>query len=300
MKHFYTLGLAVLLGLMLLTDRPHPAAGLEPPKAAADDRIVNTIGMKLKRIQAGKFLMGANDSGRKQEQPVHEVVLTRPFYIGVHEVTVGQFRQFVAATNYRTAAEKTNAEVTWQKPGQEQTVQHPVVCVTWTDAVAFCDWLSKKEGEKYALPTEAQWEYCCRAGTQTKYSFGDDDQELVNYAWINRNAGQKKKTQPVGQLRPNPWGLYDMHGNVREWCADYYRSDYYQKSPKEDPPGPGDSEPFNRARETRVIRGGSWFRTEGYCPSSFRLPHGNDQAGYASDAVGFRVVRLPADKRAQP
>jgi formylglycine-generating enzyme required for sulfatase activity len=203
---------------------------------------------------------------------------------------VGQFRQFAQAAKYQTAPEKAQAAATWQKPGFEQTDEHPVVCVTWNDAVAFCEWLSQKEGKPCALPTEAQWEYCCRAGTQTRFSFGDDEKELVQYAWIGRNAG--KKTHPVGQLKPNPWGLYDMHGNVREWCADYYRSDYYQKSPKEDPPGPDSSEPFNRAKETRVIRGGGWFRTEGYCPSSFRLTHGNDQAGYASSAVGFRVVLL--------
>jgi serine/threonine protein kinase len=159
--------------------------------------LVNSIGMKLVPIPPGKFLMGAPDDEpvrRDHEGPQHEVVLTRPFYIGVYDVTVGQFRAFVKETGYRTEAEtsgegatvlitdseaKMDPKANWQNPGFEQTDDHPVVCVSWNDAKAFCDWLSKKEGKTYALPTEAQWEYVCRAGSTTRFYCGDDEQELV-------------------------------------------------------------------------------------------------------------------------
>jgi formylglycine-generating enzyme required for sulfatase activity len=298
MKSIRGVLLAVLVGLMALAARPDLPAG-ESSARAAEDVLTNSLGMKLKLVPAGKFLMGAKDGGSKGQAPEHEVAITKPFSIGMHEVTVGQFRQFAEAAKYQTQPEKDNATPTWRKPPFEQADDHPVVCVSWVDAAAFCAWLSNKEGKRYALPTEAQWEYCCRAGSQTKYSFGDDDADLPRYAWYSRNAG--KKTHPVGQLQPNAWGLYDMHGNVREWCADYYKKDYYRHSPREDSPGPTSSDPFNKARETRVIRGGGWFRPEGYCPSAFRLDHGNDQAGYHSGAVGFRVVLLPdAGKGSRP
>jgi formylglycine-generating enzyme required for sulfatase activity len=292
-RYRFFLGIIALGGLVLANQAQTNDAKQSP---GPEGLIVNSIGMKLKWVPAGKFLMGTKDGGPKGQSPEHEVVLTKPFYMGIHEVTVGQWRQFVEATKYQTKPEKDGATPTWAKPPFVQTDEHPVVCVGWVDAVAFCEWLTKKEASgaaprgKYALPTEAQWEYCCRAGSQATYCFGDDDKELLQYAWIGRNAG--KKTHPVGQLKPNAWGLYDMHGNVREWCADYYQLTYYKNSPKEDPAGPTKSDPFNYAKETRVIRGGGWFRTEGYCPSAFRLPHGNDQAGYHSDAVGFRVVLL--------
>jgi formylglycine-generating enzyme required for sulfatase activity len=156
--------------------------------------INNSIGIKLALIPPGQFLMGSPDgeaSGETNIEPPHEVVITKPFYMGVHDVTVGQFKAFVKVKNYQTEAElgdgarrffpnggwKIDPNANWQNPGFEQTDEHPVVCVSWNDARAFCEWLSAKEGKHYALPTEAQWEYGCRAGSQTKFYFGDDDQE---------------------------------------------------------------------------------------------------------------------------
>jgi formylglycine-generating enzyme required for sulfatase activity/serine/threonine protein kinase len=260
--------------------------------------LVNSIGMKLAPIPPGKFLMGSPDdeAGREaHEGPQHEVVITRPFYIGVYNVTVGQFKAFVKEKGYQTEAEtsggayrlfpdgdwKNDPEANWQNPGFEQTDDHPVVCVSWYDAKAFCDWLSDKEGKQYALPTEARWEHSCRAGSRTKFSFGDDDQELVQYAWYNANA--QMKTHPVGQKKPNAWGLYDMHGNVWQWTADWYGGDYYQKSPKEDPPGPS-------AGGSRVLRGGDWYGVAGDCRAARR--RGLHAPSGRNTHIGFRVVLL--------
>ena len=182
--------------------------------------------MKLAPIPPGKFLMGSpdNETGRNaSEGPQHEVVLTGPFYMGVHDVTVGQFKAFVKETGYQTekgggayrfadGSWQLDPLANWQNPGFEQSDDHPVVCVSWNDANAFCNWLSKKEKRMYQLPTEAQWEYACRAGTTTAYSFGDDPKDLGDYAWYQDNSGNH--THPVGGKKPNPWGLYDMHGNV--------------------------------------------------------------------------------------
>src|SRR5262249_1415547 len=141
-----------------------------------EDRIVNSIGMKLQRIPAGKFVMGSppSEARRTNDEDQHEVAITRPFAIGVTAVTVGQFGAFVHTTGHKTEAEKANDRFTWRQPGFEQPDDHPVVCVNWYDAVAFCDWLSQKEGKKYTLPTEAQWEYCGRAGSASTYYFGED------------------------------------------------------------------------------------------------------------------------------
>ena len=128
----------------------------------------------------------------------------------------------------------------------EQSDDFPVGNVSWNDAVAFCEWLSKKEGRNYRLPTEAEWEYACRAGSQTAYFFGDNPRQLLQYAHVG------KQTRPMGQLKHNPWGLYNMYGNQWQWTADWYASDYYLKSPKEDPTGPASG-------ITRVMRGGSPF-----------------------------------------
>jgi formylglycine-generating enzyme required for sulfatase activity len=135
------------------------------------------------------------------------------------------------------------------------------VFVDWKNANDYCLWLSKKEGKKYRLPTEAEWEHCCRAGTKTQYSFGDNDGELLRYGWINTNS--QGKAQPVKELDPNPWGLHDMHGNVWKWCQDVYDPNYYQTSPKQDPPGPSAGRP-------RVVRGGSWTVAAVHCRSAFR------------------------------
>ena len=232
-------------------------------------------------------------AGKAYETPQHEVVLTRPFYMGVYDVTVGQFKEFLKETGYLTEAEKgsgalrlfpdgnwkNDPEANWRNPGFVQTDDHPVVCVSWNDAGAFCNWLSDKEGKKYGLPTEAQWEYSCRAGSRTKFYFGDNDR-LDQYVWYLANS--EDQTHPVGQKKPNAWSLYDMHGNVWQWTADRFAGDYYQHSPREDPLGPS-------AGPWHLIRGGGWHemvsgddvRQIGGTPPWDRSSH-----------VGFRVVRL--------
>jgi formylglycine-generating enzyme required for sulfatase activity len=261
----------------------------------------NSIGMKLALIPAGKFRMGSpdNEPGREKddrEGPRHEVEITRPFYLGVYPVTVGQFREFVNARKYQTEAETGGAyglrdgkwgidrQANWRKPGFQQTDTRPVVCVSWNDAQAFCAWLSKKEGRTYRLPTEAEWEYSCRAGTFTRFYFGNDDSDLHNHAWYEGNS--KPMTYPVGEKQPNAWGLCDMAGNVRNWCQDRYGKDYYKNSPKQDPPGP-------IAGDARVVRGGSWYHNLAQCRSAYR---GADAPLYRGANHGFRVVLVPASQ----
>jgi len=251
----------------------------------------NTLGMKFKLIPAGKFTMGSpreeidrclKEFGERDwekerlptEGPEHEVEITRPFYMGTTEVTVGQFRQFVEEKKYDVGDDG------WKKAGPDQFDDYPVVSISWGHAVDFCDWLSAKEGKIYRLPTEAEWEYCCRAGKAgARYCFGDEDAQLENYAWYKNNSGGR--THRVGQLKPNSWGLYDMHGNVWEWCQDHYdrQDNYYKNSLVKDPPG--------GAGDERVLRGGSWAWSPGFCRSAFRHFVG---PGERYDDLGFRVV----------
>jgi formylglycine-generating enzyme required for sulfatase activity/acetyl esterase/lipase len=262
--------------------------------------VENSIGMKLRLIPPGQFVMGSpsGEPGReKHEGPQHEVVLTRPFYMGVHDVTVGQFKAFVKETGYRTEAEtdggndhlfpdgswRWDAQSSWRNPGFEQTDAHPVVLVSWNDARAFCRWLSEKEGRRYTLPTEAQWEYACRAGSQSKFYFGDDDARLVEYAWYSANSGGK--TQPVGQKKPNAWGLHDMHGNVHQWIADWYEAGYYDRAPKENPPGP-------RHGPVPLRRGGSWHEGAQCCRAAYRRGVPGNSSSNRVAMVGFRIVQV--------
>jgi formylglycine-generating enzyme required for sulfatase activity/serine/threonine protein kinase len=193
---------------------------------------VNSIGMTMVLIPAGEFFMGSPDSDKDaspNEKPQHRVRITKPFWLGMHQVTAGQFRKFVEESEH-------DAGTGWQEPFPSQTGDHPVVNVSWNDAKAFCDWLTKKEGKKCRLPTEAEWEYACRAGTQTKYGFGDNESDLGDHAWFLLNSNSQ--THAVGQKRPNPWGLSDMHGNAWQWCEDWFDGGYYACSPPEDPTGP--------------------------------------------------------------
>jgi formylglycine-generating enzyme required for sulfatase activity len=249
--------------------------------------------MQLRPIPPGKFLMGSprSDAGRRDDEEPHEVTLTRPFYLGAHHVTVGQFKEFVEKTKHETQAEKAGGfgwrdggsfvldpNVTWRNPGFKQTDDHPVVCVDWHDAKAFCDWLSQKEGHQYTLPTEAQWEYCCRAGSTTPFFFGSADP--AEYAWYALNA--ERETHSVGQKKANAWGLYDMNGNAFQWTTDWYDKDYYRTSLPQDPPGPSSG-------QIRVLRGGSWVWEVTLCRAAFR----KDLGPYACYVdIGFRVVRM--------
>ena len=218
----------------------------------------NAITMKLILIPAGKFLMG---DGKDQ----YEVVISKPFYMGVTEVTQAQYEAVMGmGTN----------------PSNFKGATNPVETVSWNDATAFCKKLSEKTRQAFRLPTEAEWEYACRAGTKTRYSFGDSDSVLGDYAWVGINSDGK--THPVGQKKPNAWGLYDMHGNVYEWCADWFGS--YSGGASTDPQGAASG-------KLRVLRGGAW---RGIDPLSRRCAFRgrNDPAG-RQDVHGFRCARTP-------
>jgi len=285
---------------------------VEDPRRA----ITNSIGMKLTLIPAGEFLMGSPDTDKDaddDEKPQHRVRITRPFYLGVHEVTRGQFRRFVDDSGYQTEAEKDgkgglgwneeagnfeqNPRYTWLNPGFEQTDLHPVVNVSWNDAVAFAEWLGRKEGKIYRLPTEAEWEYACRAGTTTRYFCGDDPEGLAEVGNILDASFREKYpdsrstiaardgfvyTAPVGRYRPNAWGLHDMHGNVCEWCWDWYGKDFYKASRVDDPAGPLEA-------ALRVGRGGCWTSIPRLCGSAYRI---RDPPINRYSSLGFRLARV--------
>jgi formylglycine-generating enzyme required for sulfatase activity len=254
--------------------------------------VVNSIGMKLAHIPAGTFTMGSppDEPHRLEDEHQHDVVISRPFLMGVHELTVGQFRAFVEATGYKTEAEKNgkgatrfpgggfDPTCTWKTPGWTQTDEHPVACLARTDVEAFCQWLSKKEGKRYRLPTEAEWEYACRAGTTTAYHFGP------GFSDKDANGDDANKSAvKVGAYPANALGLHDMHGNVWEWCADWYLGDYYRQSPRFDPIGP--SRP--NAPANGVLRGGGW--THGAVQD--RAAHrGNLPPDWPRNDFGARIV----------
>ena len=239
-----------------------PDAALETPEHT------NSIGMQFKLIPAGEFLMGSpGDAPDKSadEIPQHRVRITKPFYLGINEVTQEQYE-----------------EVMDKNPSKFKGSSLPVETVSWEDATQFCKKLSELDGKNnYRLPTEAEWEYACRAGTTTRYSCGDElDSDC---AWFSGNSGNQ--THPVGEKRPNAWGFYDMHGNVLEWCSDWYDSDYYGSSPSADPTGPSTG-------SNRVIRGGSWDLNAGLCRSANRNGRRPDRR---YDSLGFRVALVPAE-----
>jgi formylglycine-generating enzyme required for sulfatase activity len=244
--------------------------------------------------------------GDPDERPVNEVCVG-DFSLARYEITVGQFRQFVNATGYRTEAEMeggawhvTNqgdvmkgAHINWNNPGFPQTDRHPVVCVSWNDAQAFLDWLSQKTGKAFRLPTEAEWEYAARCGGKGyKYSWGNgspsdniaDESAKRRFPWAKGwwqgyNDGHVR-TAPVGSFSPNELGLFDMGGNVVEWCQDWYGKDYYESGPKDNPTGPDSG-------EGRVVRGGSWFNDPRNVRAAVRYrfwPSSRD------DGLGFRVA----------
>lgn len=245
--------------------------------------ITNLIGMKMVLIPPGEFMMGSPDTdpdAQVGEFPQHRVRITQPFYLGAYEVTVGQFKRFVKETGYQTDEEKGKRRTTWRIAVAGQSDDHPVVVVSWNDAVAFAAWLSRKENHVYRLPTEAEWEYACRAGTTTRWSFGDKAAELKHYAWYDANTN-RRRPYPIGQKKPNPWGLFDMHGNVEEWCADWDALDYYATSPLTDPPGP-------ETGTQRVARGGSFYFGAVDARSAWRDRSAPDNCGFNT---GFRLAR---------
>ena len=248
----------------------------------AKEVIHEKTGIEMVFIPAGEFEMGSPSSEKDRdsdEGPAHLVRITKPLYLGEYEVTNGQYQAFIRTAGYDGSGDSDSDYLRHHKDwGKYASTadDYPIVCVGWKNAKAFCDWSGLR------LPTEAEWEYACRAGTTTAYSFGNDSGDLGRYAWYGENSG--KKTHPVGGKLPNPWGLYDMHGNVWEWCADWYGKDYYGQSSTSDPAGP-------TSGASRVLRGGSWGYLPGDCRSASRLSYA---PSYTRDDLGFRVcVSLP-------
>ena len=319
----------------------------------------NSLGMTLVEIPAGEYEFGSN-VGYSRLMHAHSfdswhrlflgnnnfdslfrgkltVAFTQPPAFAATEVTVGQFRRFVEATDYVTVAEKNGGglrfngntdddserfvrdpEISWRNPGWEQTDDHPVTCVTWHDAVAFCKWLSEKEGRTYRLPSEVEWEYACRAGTKTIYAHGNDPFESVKYGnmadgsmyqeypdlVVRQRVVQLSEeegdgyvyTAPVGSFQPNPWGLYDMHGNLWEWTQDKwdpqahetYAGGERKTTTVTDPKPILADTPAHKFGDWRTIKGGSWYVTTMHCRSSNRA---FVEASDAYPYTGFRVVR---------
>jgi formylglycine-generating enzyme required for sulfatase activity len=239
--------------------------------------ITNSIGMKLVLIPRGTFTMGApvGQEGAESDEGQHQVTISKEFYIGAFEVTQGQYEQ-VMGRNYSHFHQRL--------VGESDSAMHPVEQVSWEDAVEFCDRLTELPGEKragrfYRLPTEAEWEYACRAGSKSAFHFGDASKTLGDYAWFIENSNSQ--THPVGLKKPNAWGLYDMHGNVWEWCSDWYGE--YSEVAVTNPVGP-------RVGSDRVLRGGAWSMVAQGCRSSHRngtLPSG------CNGRIGFRVATSP-------
>lgn len=295
----------------------------------------NSIGMRMVVIPPGEFLMGSPPSqinlatafiGNSPEKattrawfqneyPPYHAVITKPYMMAATEVTIGQYRQFVNTTQYVTETEtygfgnssaevvndtitKEQKKMTWQTPGYPVNEESPATQITWNDSIAFCNWLSEREGlspayqrnedgswipvsqsEGYRLPTEAEWEFACRAGSTTHFSFGDNPAELEKYAWFDRNAGGQ--SHKVAQKLPNPFGLYDLHGNVFEWCQDWGQRDWYRSAFSIDSPGPPSG-------THGVCRGGTWMQVDARCRCAFRFFPAHS---VRDNDLGFRPVR---------
>jgi formylglycine-generating enzyme required for sulfatase activity len=238
-------------------------AAMAAPKTATIE-LGGGVTMDFVLIPAGSFEMGSDENtGGGDESPLHKVTLTRAFYLGRCEVTQEQWEKIMGSN-----------------PSGFKGAKRPVDTVSWNDCQAFLAALAKKTGRKFALPTEAQWEYACRAGTRTPWSFGADAALATEFAWIGDNSGGA--THPVGTKKPNAWGLYDMHGNVWEWCADFYTKHAYDTNAPVDPLGPP-------ASEGRILRGGGWGENAEDVRSACRNCNGPDGR---HDGIGFRCVML--------
>ena len=316
-----TLAMALPVLAIFLATLTAQAQQTAPAAAAAGKELTldlgNGVSLKLVLIPAGKFLMGSpeTESGRNRDETRHEITISRPFYLGMTHVTVDQFAAFVKDKGYKTDAEKNGSSggieikdgrlvgskvtgCSWRDPSFDQKGDHPVVQVSWNDAQAFCAWLSRKTGKTVLLPTEAQWEYACRAGTTTAYPWGDNpddgkgwangaDQSLqkklpnapVGWTFFNWDDGYVF-TAPVGSFKVSAFGLYDVNGNAWQWCQDRYGT--YAPGAATDPAGPD-------AGGARVLRGGSWGTHPSGCRAAVRDKHfPNDR----SVNFGFRVAVL--------
>ncbi|TRU67622.1 MAG: hypothetical protein EWV55_09310, partial [Microcystis viridis Mv_BB_P_19951000_S69] len=265
-----------------------PVSPIPPIASAAPftEKLPNRVTLEMVSLPAGKFLMGSSNSD--YEKPPHQVKVNS-FAIGKYPVTQAQYQAVMG----------TNPSLFTNNP------QNPVERVSWNDAQAFCEKLSQITGKTYRLPTEAEWEYACRAGTTTRYYFGDDASELGDYGWYVNNSGKQvidtdsilqevggdlhkylepliansNQTHPVGQKKPNAWGIYDMSGNVFEWCEDNWH-DSYENAPRDG------SAWLTNNHDYHIVRGGSWIASPGYCRSAYRSSYLVGILG----TRGFRVV----------
>ncbi|WP_146066607.1 formylglycine-generating enzyme family protein, partial [Candidatus Venteria ishoeyi] len=244
-------------------DWDKPVAPEVPPEyvsGCSDCLQDGSEGPQMVYLSGGAFMMGDEKSGEEREKPLHDVKLS-PFSIAQYPVTFAEYDKYCAAMG----ADKPKTD--WGRDKQ------PVIQVSWEDAMMYCGWLSKETGRNYTLLTEAQWEYACRAGSETQYCFGDEKEELENYAWYSGGTHQ------VGEKKPNAWELYDMHGNVWEWVQDWFGE--YPAESQENPTG---AETGSR----RVVRGGGWGNSAHYCRSAVR---GRVDPSIHYDDLGFRLAR---------
>jgi len=271
-----TVGCAGTVVAQQIETQPVSPAKEQSPAAATGGQpkeVVNTSGMKLLLIPAGTFTMGspANEKKRDDDETQHQVTLTKPFHMGRTEVTQGQWKKVMGTEPWKGKS--------YVQEGDQNAASY----ISWDDATEFCGRLSQTEGKTYRLPTEAEWEYACRGGTKTAFYFGNDEAELSKYAWWggtvrNGNARDEKYAHRVAQKLPNPFGLYDMHGNVYEWCSDWIGD--YPSTPLTDPRGPD-------AGSFRVLRGGSW----GDAPRGVRCAfRSGGTPEYRDGNLGFRLV----------
>jgi len=268
-----------------------------------EKKINNSLGMAFVYVEPGSFMMGssASESGRDKDEKQHRVTLSKGFYMQSTEVTIGQWRRFVSDTGFQSEAElqgwawiyngkkwEQKKGYYWDKTGFSQNDNQPVTCVSWNDVQKYMGWLNRKEGtNRYRLPTEAEWEYAARAGSTTAFANGritelkcGHDSNLDAMGWYCGNSN--KQTHPVAQKQPNDWGLYDMHGNVWEWCQDWYDKDYPTGNVT-DPTGPSSG-------SGRVYRGGGWYYVAGYCRSAVRDGSLPDSRYHY---LGFRLALSP-------